>query len=301
MGDEQVEVLDPEAGAGEGGNRRIDHAAHGVPVDLTALHAQQPLLGPRVQQVAVDAVAAQFEGGAAEVQLAARDDDGGRGVAEEDRGRAVLHVGDPRERLGPAHQHDVGPLRLHERRGLLERGQEAGAGRIDVVRAGPLRADQGRHLGRETRREAVRRDRRDDHAIDRGPVAVGVGEGVRARLGGEVGQRAGPVEPAALADPGAADDPLVARVEPLDERRVGDHGLGQRGAHAEDSRTHTATASGTIRRTMPVSTRPGPSSTNRSIPAARMASTVSRQRTGRSRFSASSRRGWAKGAALPPE
>ena len=53
---------------------------------------------------------------------------------------------------------------------------------------------------------------------------------------------------------------------------------------------------------MPVSTAPGPSSTKRSTPAARSASSVSRQRTGRSRFSASSRAdvGERRGGAVGP-
>ena len=48
-------------------------------------------------------------------------------------------------------------------------------------------------------------------------------------------------------------------------------------------------AAARVRLTRPVSTAPGPSSTKRSTPAVRRASSVSRQRTGRSRFSASSR------------
>src|SRR5437763_3284400 len=302
VGDEQIELARLQAAVGKRGPRRLDHPADGVTVDLAPLHAQQPLLGPGVEQVAVDAVAAELEGRAAEIELAARDDHGARAVPEEDRGRAVLHVGDARQRLRPADEHDVGALGLDQRRGLLQRRQEAGTGGVEVARAGAPRADQGSDLGGETRRQPIGGDRRDDHAVDGGGVAVRVVQRGGTRLGGEVGQRPRPIEPAPLADARTADDPLVAGVEPLHEGLIGDDRLGQGRADAEDPRpAHAAASAGTIRRTMPVSTRPGPTSVKPSMPAASSASTVSRQRTGRSRLSASSRRGSAKGAAVAHE
>ena len=73
---------------------------------------------------------------------------------------------------------------------------------------------------------------------------AGVVERAPARLGGELGERLAVVEDAPLADAGAAHDPLVGRVEALDELGVGDDALGERGADAEDPGLQAAAALG---------------------------------------------------------
>src|SRR5439155_1015023 len=205
-------------------------------------------------------------------------------------------------------EHHARAAGLHQRGGLIERVEEAGAGGVDVDRAGRARADAARHLGRQPGREPVRGDGRDDHVVDVLAAAAGVGQRGFAGIDSEVGQRLAAVEPVALADAGPADDPLVARLEARREVVVAEAVRGQRGADAEQAglQIHETTAlraavpsTASVRFTMPVRTAPGPSSTKRSTPWARSASSVSRQRTGLSRFWASSRRTSANGAAEP--
>ena len=112
---------------------------------------------------------------------------------------------------------------------------------------------------------------------------------------------------AALADAGARHDPLLADAEPLGELGVRQAALGQLGRDRQTppagrarlwptnspagrtvgrravGRQRTQPRSSTslsVRLASPVSTRPGPTSTNRSAPSSCSASSVSRQRTG---------------------
>ena len=73
----------------------------------------------------------------------------------------------------------------------------------------------------------------------------------------------------------------------------------QRAAHSEDPGLHATASATSVRLTRPLSTAPGPARRSGRRPASRIASSVSRQRTGRSRFSASSARTSRKGAAVP--
>ena len=102
---------------------------------------------------------------------------------------------------------------LDEAGSVVERVEEAGAGGVEVDGAGEVAADLLGDRGREARRHAVRRQAADHDAIDVGRVAARVGQGHRAGLGREVGERARPVEVAALADPVRRTIPLVGRVE----------------------------------------------------------------------------------------
>ena len=214
--------------------RRGDHARDGVAVDLAALHAQHLLVALGVEHVRLRGVGAEDEAAAADLELAARDDDRAGAVAEEHRGAAVVVVGDARQRLGAADEHDARAAALDLRGGLVERVDEAGARGVDVDRARALGAERERDVRGDARRHAVRRDRRDDDLVDLGGGAAGVLERQRARARGKLGERLVGRDDPALADAGAAHDPLVARVEALDEVGVGDDVLGQRGADAED-------------------------------------------------------------------
>src|SRR6478752_1222171 len=85
MGDEQIEIGRVQPAPVQRGLGCLDHPANGVAVDLSALHPDQPLIRVGVEQVAMDAVAAELEGRATELQLPTGDDQGGGAVAEEDR------------------------------------------------------------------------------------------------------------------------------------------------------------------------------------------------------------------------
>ena len=86
--------------------------AHGVAVDLAALHPQRALVDLGVEEVGAAAVGAQDEARAAAVQLARGDDDGAGAVAEEHGGGAVLVVGQAAQRLGAEDEHDAGAAGL---------------------------------------------------------------------------------------------------------------------------------------------------------------------------------------------
>src|SRR4051794_16786093 len=328
VGDEEDDVVDRQARAADRLARGLDHAADRVAVDLAALHAQLRVGALGVEHVRLRGVRAEDEAAAADLEVAAGDDHRARAVAEQHGRAAIVVVGDARERLGAANEDNARAAGLDLGGGLVERVDEAGAGGVDVDGARALGPELKRDVRRDARRHAVGRDRRDDDLVDLVRRAAGVLARLRARTGRKVRQRLAGGEDAALADAGAADDPLVARVEAGDDLLVADHALGQSSADAEDAgrqaaaalrramrrglllrapvgallaggRRHQAAAS--VRLTRPVSTAPGPSSTNRSAPAVRSASSVSRQRTGRRRFSASSSRTSVNGAALPLE
>src|SRR5512133_683742 len=325
VGDEEVDVPDGAPGALERLAAGGGHPPHGVAVDVGALHAQDALVALGVEQVGLRSVGTEHEAADAELELAAGDDRGAGAVAEEHGRRAIVVVDDAAEGLGAAHEHDRGAPGLDEGGGLIEAVEEARAGRVEVDRRGALGADDAGHLGREARRHAVGRESGDDDVVDLGAGAPGVVEGQQAGARRQVGERLVALEVATLADAGAAHDPLVVGVQALLEVRVGDDVIGQGGPDAEDAGGHAAAALGRqapgngrrgrvlggcrhahaatwrVRLTRPVRTSPGPSSTKRSTRAVRSASSVSRQRTGRSRFSASSRRTSTKGAALPLE
>ena len=244
VGDEEVDVVDGPPGALERLAGGRGHAPHGVAVDVGALHAQLALVALGVEQVGLRAVGAEHEAADAELELAAGDDHGAGAVAEEHGRRAVVVVDDAAERLGAAHEHDRRAAGLDERGGLVEAVEEAGAGGVEVDRRGALGADDAGDLGREARRDAVGREGRDDDVVDLGAGAPGVVEREQAGARRQVGERLVALEVAALADAGAAHDPLVVGVQALLEVAVGDDVVGQRGADAEDAGGHAAPALG---------------------------------------------------------
>ena len=94
--------------------------------------------------------APQLEAGAAAaLVVAGGDDDGAGAVAEEHGGAAVAVVGEARQRLGAAHQHDTRAAALDQRGRLVQGVEEAGAGGVEVAGGGVARADaQAPHRGR---------------------------------------------------------------------------------------------------------------------------------------------------------
>ncbi len=243
VGDEQVDVVDADARPVERGPRRLHHPGDGVAVDLAALHAQGALVDLGVEQVGLGAVGVQLEAGAAAaLVVAGGHDDGAGAVAEEHGGAAVAVVGQARQRLGAADQHDARAAALDQRGRLVQGVEEAGAGGVEVAGApAPPAPIAQRHIGREARRDAVRRDRGDDDVVDLG----------RGRARRRPAPRRTPRPPAAasgspaaqvaaLADARAPHDPVVGRVEALLEVGVGDALLGQGGPDAEEAGRHPA-------------------------------------------------------------
>src|SRR4051812_4952463 len=247
MGDEEIDVVDGQAGALDRLGRRLDHPADRVAVDLAALPAERRGGGLGVEHVRLRGVRAEHEAAAPDLELAARDDHRAGAVAEQHGRAAVVVVGDARERLGAADEDDACAAGLDLGGGLVERVDEAGAGGVDVDGARALGPELKRDVRRDARRHAVGRDRRDDDLVDLVRRAAGVLERLRARAGRKVRQRLAGGEDAALADAGAADDPLVARVEAGDDLVVADHALGQSSADAEDAGRLAAAA---LRRAM---------------------------------------------------
>jgi hypothetical protein len=92
----------------------------------------------------------------------------------------------------------------------------------------PQTPEAGRELGGHARQQAVGREGRDDDLVDVGGLDAGVLERVKACDLGEIGQRLLAVEMAALADSGAAHDPVVVRVEIGLEVSVRDDAVGER-------------------------------------------------------------------------
>ena len=100
--------------------------------------------------------------------------------------RAVLVVGDPRERLGAADEDVAGAAALDQRGGVVEPVEEAGAGGVEVDDAGVRGADPGAR--RAGARPGVSRSGVIVAMITwstSGAVDAGVGEGGVARLRGE--------------------------------------------------------------------------------------------------------------------
>src|SRR4051794_9078065 len=141
VGDEEVDVVDRQPGAADRLAGRLDHALDRVAVDLATLHAQLRVLALGVEHVRLRGVGAEHEAAAADLEVAARDDHRAGAVAEQHGRAAVVVVGDARERLRAADEHDAGAAGLDLRGRLVERVDEAGAGGVDVDGARVLRAE----------------------------------------------------------------------------------------------------------------------------------------------------------------
>ena len=114
---------------------------------------------------------------------------------------------------------------------------EAGAPGVEVERTAAHAqavADEGAGVGDEL----LGRRGGDDEQVDRVGGEPGVLDRGGAGLDGEGRGRLTVVGDAALADAGALDDPLVARVDALLEVGVGEPLVGDRGAPAGDRRPH---------------------------------------------------------------
>src|SRR3954454_11510969 len=104
MGDEEIDVVDGQAGALDRLGRRLDHPADRVAVDLAALHAELRVGALGVEHVRLRGVRAEHEAAAPDLEVAAGDDHRARAVAEQHGRAAIVVVGDARERLGAANE-----------------------------------------------------------------------------------------------------------------------------------------------------------------------------------------------------
>ena len=223
-------------------------------------------------------------------------------VGEQRRRAPVPIVGDAGDEVGADQQHVLGAAALDLSRGHRQPGEEPGAGSTDVVGAGMRgarahAATSGAVFGVSSSCVRVATITRSSRSAG----SAGRLERSRPPRGGVVAQALLRRGPAALADPGAAEDPrlvdperggeLGARLPALGEldgdrldAGPGEAGLGRSPGPRAASAAAQACASstpGTVRLARPVSTRPGPTSRKRSAPNSRSVSIVSRQRTGR--------------------
>ena len=139
---------DAEARSRQRLGHRLAHAGDRLAVDLLSVHPDLALQPGGVQHVALGAVGAEDEVVAAKLEFAGGDHDRRGAVAEQDGGRAILGVGDPRQRLRRAHEHHLGAPGLDQRRRLVDAVQEARAGGVEVGGTGTAGADRVRHARR---------------------------------------------------------------------------------------------------------------------------------------------------------
>ncbi len=151
------------------------------------------------------------------------DHGGARAVAEDDAGRAVVHVQPAGEPLGRDDE-DVARLAGADRgRRGAERVDEAGAAGTDVVRAGRVDAEPVGKLRRGGGHRFGHRAGRDEDEVDVGRRDAAVGQRLAAGGLGHVDDRLVRVGPAPLGDADARLDPLVVGVDAArDQVVVGD-------------------------------------------------------------------------------
>jgi hypothetical protein len=231
--DEQVDVVERGLRGGERLVRRLGHAGDGVLEDLLALHPD-PAVGVRgVQEVALRLRAQEHR-----TELAGRvraGEHGGAGaVGEQHRGLLVRGVDELGEVLGADHQHGVRAAGLEHRRAELQPAQEAGAGGVDVQAGGAAGAEQAGDGDRGGRQQVVGRARRHEHHVDVTGRDAGVVERGLPGLRGQRRELRALGQHAALADPGAGQDPLLVLADLLGDLGVSDDDLRDGDAEARD-------------------------------------------------------------------
>ena len=197
-------------------------------IDLRAAHAQHAVVLVGVQHVGPRAVGAEFERRQPQVVVAPRDHDGSGAVTEENRGRAVLVVGDPAERLCAADEDEAGAAGLDERRRVVECVEEPGARGVDVqrlrARAPSRAATSGASPGVMKSGVTVA----DDGLASTSPAARPASASASAQAATASVVTSSPSRSHLReADAGPPDDPLVARVEAGGEIVIGDDLAGQ--------------------------------------------------------------------------
>ncbi len=226
------------------------HVVEDVVADLAALHVQQvravgdglggggataSAAGQPDQLVGI-ATADHVEVEESGFLVDGRDHGGSGAVAEQDAGGPVLEVHEPRVHVGADDQGLRGGAQGDQRPGQGERGDEAGAGDVDVEAAGPAGAEGVLHQGGGGRDGGVACGGGDDEVVD----FVGV-QACRVECGaggvdGEVGGGLVRCDEATGDDLRLAGDPLrVGAGDDPGDLLVGHHAFGQIGAGREDA------------------------------------------------------------------
>ena len=238
-----VDIVDGHRIGGERLARILLEDAHGEPEHRAAVHLEGRIALHRAARH-VPRGSQDLRVVAVRVQVAREDSGlrrglehhGPRAVAEEDARGPVLPVEDAGEDFRADHERAAVLPGAHEKVGGAERIHEAGAHRLHVEGGAAADAELRLQQASARRKHHVRRGCRDDDEVDvRGRAAGGRqrrAARVRREIAGEFVLR----RDVALADAGALDDPLVARVHHRLEVAVGDEARGQVAARSRDAR-----------------------------------------------------------------
>src|SRR6478672_11375809 len=244
VGDEHVQLVDPDPGAVERLLADLRHREGRPAEDRVALHHQvrhhrlpggdhvAPVLAlaDQVELLAVGAPDDRADAGG----LAGTDDRGAGAVGEDERRPAVADVGEVGEPLHADDQDVPGAAGAHEVGGHGHAVAEARAGGGDVERGGLVGAELVGDGGGDGRGLQHVADRGDDHAVDLAGVDAGALEGLARGLDGHQLHGLLGGRPPPLLDAGALLDPLVTGVDRLDDVGVRDHTGRAVGADPED-------------------------------------------------------------------
>ena len=237
MRDEQVDLGSGEAGTPQRLVARVRHRQHGGlehfaarHLDVVAAVLEQLLVGRMhgasaraVQQLGEGAVGLQAgREDAAPVGAGPHDRRSGP-VAEQHGRRAVLPVGDRRELLRRHDQHVLRLLRGHEALRDAERVEKPRAGRLDVERRRPFRAQDRLEIAGLGGEQPVRGAGGDDQSVEVERCQTGLAQRLLGRRLPHAGVRLLGARHAPLANARALADPLVRGLEELRELVVRHH------------------------------------------------------------------------------
>ena len=148
------------------------------------------------------------------------------GGADVETGRMDLAAHDQHASIAPGHDQRIRHLEGEEKAAAL--GAEIDAGDLAGV-DGLVEEERG------SGEVVLGGERRQQDAIDVAHLEVGLLERRECRFAGEVRGLLAGLHPASLANAGALLDPLLGRVHPLRQVRIGDDAIGHAHARADDS------------------------------------------------------------------
>ncbi len=229
--------------------RRLDHLGHGEAEHFAAVHhdfvalrldvlgAHRRRGGPAdfdVEILRFGSVRAEFRA-EERVDNARLEHDRARTVTEKHRGGAVLVIHDARKLFGADEQHALEYAGAHHARSDGQPVDEAAARDLDVERGDARDAELRAENARGRRKDVVRRDGRDDDAVEVLRFEARRCERVARRVHGDLARRLVGGGDVPLLHPGARGDPLVRRVEHALEVGVGEDPLGHVVPDARDA------------------------------------------------------------------
>src|SRR5829696_5739895 len=155
--------------------------------------------------------------------LGRADQDRAGSVGEDDRGGPVVLVHPVGQLLRADQQHPAGGAGGDRGGGRGQAVDEAGAGAVEVVRAGGGDPEPAGHRGGRMRDGARHRAGRDDHQVNVGGGQAAGGQRLAAGADRHVNHRLVRAGDPAAGDADPAADPLVVGVHPLGQLGVGHH------------------------------------------------------------------------------